>query len=110
MSIIIKAPHMEVTDALREHIEAKASKLPKYYRSIQSIEVILAMEADKAVVEIVVGASHKHTFVATQRDDDMYACIDQCTHKITEQLRRHKDKVRNHHGPSRAEITEMDSQ
>ena len=54
-------------------------------------------------MEIVVTATRKNTFVATHRDDDMYAALDQCLHKITEQLRRHKDRVRDRHGPPHEE-------
>jgi len=89
---------MEVTDSLRQHVETKANKLPKFYDNLHSIEVILDMEADKAMTEIVVHASRKSTFVASARDEDMYTSVDQCMHKITEQLRRHKDRVRDHHG------------
>ncbi len=99
MNIVVNGRHMDVTTAMREHVESKASKLAKYYSSIQSIEVTLDMEADNSTVETVVSARKKHTFVATHRDPDMYACVDQCMHKIAEQLRRHKDKVRDHHVP-----------
>ena len=56
--------------------------------------------------EIVVQAKRKQTFVATHHDDDMYACVDQCLHKITEQLRRHKDRVRDRQGPPHGEAVE----
>ena len=69
-----------------------------------SVEVILDIEADQAVVEIVVQARRKHTFVASHRDEDMYASIDQCVDKVTHQLRRYKDKSRDRHGPSHSEI------
>ena len=96
MNIAVNARHMNVTNAMREHIESKLDKLPRIYDGIQTIEAILDMEADKAVAEIVVTASRKHTFVATHRDEDMYTSIDQCLDKITQQIRRHKDRIRNH--------------
>ena len=99
MNVVVKARHMDVTEAMRGYVETKASKLPRFYANIQSVEVILDVEADKPVVEIVVTARRKDTFVATHRDDDMYACVDQCLHKISEQLRRHKDRVRDRRGP-----------
>ncbi len=103
MNIVVKARHMSVTDSIRQHIESKVSKLPKFYDNIHSIEVILDMEANKPTVEMIVTAGRKNTFVASHRDDDMYACIDQCLHKLSEQLRRHKDKVRHHQGPPHAQ-------
>jgi len=97
---------MTVTDAIRTHMEAKVAKLPKFYDNVQNIEVVLDMEAEQSTVEIIVTARHRNTFVATHRDADMYACMDQCLHKITEQLRRHKDKVRDRQGPSHGEPLE----
>ena len=47
-------------------------------------------------VEIVVHASPRQTFVAKNHDDDMYACIDHCIDKIAQQLRKYKDKLRDH--------------
>lgn len=106
MNIIVKARHMDVTDAMREYVESKVAKLPRYYDSIQTVETILEMEADHAVVEMVVTARRKATFVATHREEDLYASVDQCLQKISEQLRRHKDKVRDRQGPPRSESPE----
>ena len=106
MNIVIEARHMEVTDSLRQYVESKAEKLPKYYDHIHSIEITLDMEADQPMTEIVVHGGRKSTFVASVRNEDMYACVDQCMHKIAEQLRRHKDRIRAHHAPSRSSLTE----
>ncbi|MBT3198748.1 MAG: ribosome-associated translation inhibitor RaiA [Phycisphaerales bacterium] len=101
MNIVIEARHMEVTDSIRDYIETKAEKLPKYYDNIHSIEVTLDMEADQPMSEIIVHGGKKTTFVASTRNEDMYACVDQSLHKIAEQLRRHKDRVRGHHAPTK---------
>jgi len=90
---------MDVSDDVREYIEAKARKLIRYLRTIENTEVTLDHEGDQAKVEIVVTAKKKTTFVATAEDADMHTAIDQCLHKIGEQLRRHKDKIRDHQGP-----------
>ncbi len=103
MNIVVKAPHMSVTDAIRQHVEGKVAKLPRYYDNVQSIDVTLDKEGEQSSVEILVTARRRQTFVATHRDNDMYAALDQCIHKITEQLRRHKDKVRDRQGPSHEE-------
>jgi len=90
---------MDVTDAIRDYVESKASRLPRFYDQIKTIEITLGMEADKPTAEAVVTASRKSTFVARERNGNMYACIDLCVDKIAEQLRRHKDKVRDHQAP-----------
>ena len=103
MNITVKARHMNATDSIREYVESKTSKLERFYANIRSLDVILGIEADQAVVEIVATAAKKHTFVATCRAQDMYACIDQCMDKIKEQVRRHKDRVRDRQGPPHSE-------
>ena len=99
MSVVVEARHMSLPDDLREYVEGKAEKLSRFLADIQTTEVILDVEGEKPVVEIVVTAKRKATFVATSRDHDMHIAIDQCLHKISEQLRRHKDKIRNRQGP-----------
>jgi putative sigma-54 modulation protein len=106
VKILVQARHMDTTEALRQHVESKISKLPHILDTLLSVEVILDTEADKSVVEIVATAHRKNTFVATHRDPDMYACIDACLHKITEQIRRHKDKVRDRQKPPHGQAME----
>jgi putative sigma-54 modulation protein len=106
VNIIINARHMHATDAIREYAESKVEKFPKFYDNLQSAEVIFDIEAGQPTVEMVVTASRKSTFVAHHRDEDMYACVDQCVDKITQQLRRHKDKLSDHQATSTRELSE----
>ena len=96
MKIGVEARHMDVTDAMRQYVESKVARLPRFYDGILSIDTKLDVEADQAVVEIHIKARHKHTFVARHRDENLYACVDQCVDKITQQIRRHKDRLRGH--------------
>ncbi len=98
VNVSVDARHMDVTAAMREYVETKLAKLPRFFDRIHAIEAILDLEADKAVVEIVVTADKKNTFVATDRQEDLYAAVDGSVDKITQQLRRHKDRVRHRQG------------
>jgi putative sigma-54 modulation protein len=90
---------MEITDAIRGYAQEKASKLQRYFSRIIAAEVIIGMDGGSPTVEVVVNAPHNSTFIGTHRGDDMYGCIDNAIHKVEEQIRRHKDKVRDHKGP-----------
>ncbi len=103
MNIVVKTRHMEATDAIKSYVETKVAKLPKYYDNISMIEVVLDHEADLPKVEIIAHAKRKQTFVASHRQDDMYACVDRSFDKISEQLRRHKEKVRDRQGAPHSE-------
>ena len=105
MNVTVEARHMDITKALREHAEEKVAKLPRFYDGVQSVEVILDYEAGQPKVEIIVQATRKATFVAHERTEDMYVAIDDCIDKLTVQLRRHKDKIKDHHGLRHEEAT-----
>lgn len=109
MNITVKSRHMDSTDAIKEHVRAKAAKLERLLSEIMSVEVVLAMEADHSWVEVVATAKGRNTFVAKHTEDDMYACVDHCLQKIEQQLRRHKDKVRDRQGPPHSETMSIES-
>ena len=88
--------HLEITPALRQHAEERASRLPKYYDLITAIEIILdGSQAKQKRAEIVVTAEHKNTFVAQHEGLDLYGCIDQAFHKVQQQISAHKERFRN---------------
>lgn len=103
MDISVVARHMEVTAAMREAATDKVAKLPRLYDGVQSAAVTFDKDAGENVVEIVAMGKRKAKFVAHHRGDDMYACLDQCLHKLEMQLRRHKDKIRDRQGPGHDE-------
>ena len=90
---------MDVTEAIRDHAREKVEKLPKFYSGLHSVAVTLDKDAGAYLAEIVATGARKAVFVACHSGDDLSVCLDQCVHKLTEQLRRHKDRVRDRHGP-----------
>ncbi len=109
MKVSVAARHMDVTEGLRAHAEEKAAKLARFYDGLQSASVTLDREAGQYLVEIVATGRRKSVFVAHHRDADLQACLDQCVHKLAEQLRRHKDRVRDRHGPSHEQTMAVES-
>ena len=98
MKLNITGRHFEVTDAIREHTDEKASRLPRYYSSIQSVDVIFATCDHGIQVEIIIHAGHGKVFVATEKGGakkDLYTCIDTVFHKVERQLTKAKGKERN---------------
>lgn len=96
MLFTISGKHIEITEALRKHAEEKTSKLPKYYNSINQIEVIVdGGEGSNISVEIIARAERSKVFVGTETGPDAYICIDVAVHKLERQLRRTKSKERD---------------
>lgn len=105
MLITITGKHIEITEAIRSHVEEKVEKLPRYYDSVGQIEVILdGNEGSGQSVEIIVHAEHNDMLIAKETGTDTYTCIDAVVHKMERQLKKAKEKQRTHKAPSVAEI------
>ena len=105
MQIRLTGRHVEVTEDVRKYIEDKANKLPRFYDRIHAIEVVLDRESEQFTAEIIVRADRKHTFVASETGPDTFALIDTLVEKLERQLKKHKEKNRNHKHDSRGEPT-----
>ena len=96
MLFTISGKHIEISDAIRRHAEEKTSKLPKYYNSVNQIEVIIdGNEGGRVSAEIIARGEHSKVFVVTETGKDVYACIDVAVHKLERQLRRKKTRERD---------------
>ena len=91
MLFTIAGKHIEITEGMKEHAEKKTSKLPRYYDSINLVEVIIdGNQGGNIGVEIIARAEHNKVFVVKERGEDAYSCIDIAVHKLERQLRRRK--------------------
>jgi putative sigma-54 modulation protein len=98
VQINISTRHGHISDATREKITAKLEKLSRLFERLTAIEVTLDVEhEDDPHVELKVSAEHKHDFVATDRGGTLMASLDNCMHKLEQQLRKYKEKVLDRH-------------
>ena len=96
MLFTISGKHIDITEAIKRHAEEKTSRLPRYYSSINQVEVIIdGSEGGKTSVEIIARGEHSMVFVGTESGEDAYRCIDLAVHKLEKQLRRKKARERN---------------
>ena len=98
MQVLVTGRHIEVTEEVRDYVRAKASKLSKFYDRIHEIEVVLDQESTEISAEIIVRADHKHTFVASGTGPEIAPLIDVIAEKLERQLKKLKEKRRNHKG------------
>jgi putative sigma-54 modulation protein len=92
----ITGKHIEITEALKEYAERKTAKLPRYYNSINQVEVVIdGRPGGNTGVEIIARAEHSKVFVVTETGQDAYRSVDIAVKKLERQLRRKKTKERN---------------
>jgi len=101
----ITGKHVRITDAIKKHAEQKTAKLPRYYNSINQVEVVIdGSQKGSIEVEVIARAEHSKVFVVTQAGEDAYRCLDLAVRKLERQLRRKKTKERNRKHAGGAEL------
>lgn len=96
MQINITGHHIDITNALRDFVQEKFSRLERHFDNMTSVHVILNVEKDRKNAEATIHVSQGNIF-ADARDEDMYAAIDALVDKLDRQLKKHKEKLTNHH-------------
>jgi putative sigma-54 modulation protein len=90
--------NLPVTDAIRQHAEAKAAKLPRFFDGIQQITFRISREDHQHHgsfgVELVVDVVKHEDFVSHATAEDLYGAIDAVIQKASRQLTDFKEKLR----------------
>ncbi|WP_125583283.1 ribosome hibernation-promoting factor, HPF/YfiA family [Levilactobacillus cerevisiae] len=91
----IRGENIEVTDAIRDYVEKRISKLEKYFdNNVEAIAHInLKVYQNKtAKVEVTIPLPYL-TLRAEETSPDLYASVDLVTDKLERQIRKYKTKV-----------------
>ena len=95
MQVNITFRHLEPTEALKEHVKAKVDHIQRFVDRPGEAHVVLHVENLSHHAEITMKAG-AFSVRGRGKSDDMYASIDAAADKIERQLKKHKERVRNH--------------
>ena len=104
MQIELACHHIDATPALRRHVEEKAAHLRRIFDGISTFHVSLHVEKSEVVAEFVANVSHGPPVVAKAAGKTAHAAVDVASDKVEVQLRRHKEKIRDHRGRDHAQL------
>lgn len=97
MNTSLVGRQLELTDAMKAHIQSAIETLKKYNLDIISVRVVVSPDEKKGtVVEFSINIAHKNTIVIKQDDKDMYAAVDLAVERAKKVLRRYHDKITDH--------------
>ncbi len=112
MNVSIVGKQLELTDALKNHVQGAADSLKKYNLDIISVRCVLSADEKNGKkgfsVEFAINLAHMNTVVIKQKDKDVYAAIDLAIERAKKVLRRHHDKVtsfKKKEAPKNVDIT-----
>ncbi len=96
MRINLTGHHVDVTDSMKNYVESKFERIERHFDNVTGIHVILSVEKDRQKAEATVNVTKGKLFAEAQHED-MYAAIDSLLDKLDRQVKKHKEKLTDHH-------------
>jgi putative sigma-54 modulation protein len=96
MHLTVTGHHVDVSTALREYVDTKLARLERHFDNMTDVHCVLTVEkmAHKAEATIQLSGGTIH---ADAVEENMYAAIDGLVDKLDRQVKRHKEKITDHH-------------
>ena len=95
MQINLTGHHVEITDALRQYVTNKIERLERHFDYVTNVHVVLSIEKLQQKAEATMHISGADVF-ADSVHEDMYAAIDGLVDKLDRQVKKHKEKLKDH--------------
>jgi putative sigma-54 modulation protein len=97
VNVNITFRNTDATDALKAYATDKISNcVSKFVHHDTAAHVVLKVEGNRQIAEVSL-RSDGADFASREESNDLYASIDALADSISQQLRRHKDKLTKHH-------------
>jgi putative sigma-54 modulation protein len=101
MNLTINSRDLEVTPAMRKHVEDGMQKIRKHFDHVIDATVFFMIDnaTEKALrhtAELTIHLKGKELFAEAQ-NKDLYHAIDDVVSKLERQVVKHKEKIQNHH-------------
>jgi putative sigma-54 modulation protein len=97
LQINVSARHGHLSPASQSKISAKVSRLLRYFNRVTALNVTVDLGHEGLpAVEIVASGEHMQELVSHEVSAHLWRSVDGAVQKLEQQLRKHKEKVRDH--------------
>jgi len=100
MNISLVGRHVELTDAIKQHLNSSIDSLNKFNVNIISVTAVASANEKKGKygvsVELTINLAGKNSVIIKQNEEDLYAAVDIATDRAKKALSRIHDKEKDH--------------
>lgn len=104
MQLNITGQKIDLTEAMQEYVKTKIVRLERYFDNVTNVHVILSVEKKNQKAEASVHVAGGNNLFAESTDESMYAAIDSLVDKLDRQIKKHKEKLTDHHRSEAAAV------
>jgi putative sigma-54 modulation protein len=96
MQLSVTGHHVDVTTSMKVYVEKKFDRVVRHFDHVIDVHCILTVEKlqHKAEATVLVNGA---TIYADAIHGNMYAAIDSLADKLDRMVKKHKEKVSDHH-------------
>lgn len=95
MQVSVTFRHIDSSDALKSYAEEKTERIAKYLIEPSEVHWVLSVEKIRHIADVTIVTSGV-TIKAQGDTPDMYSAIDIALDKLEQQVRKHKEKLKDH--------------
>lgn len=95
MHVSVMFRHMDSSDALRNYATEKIERVKKYLGEPIEAHWVLSVEKFRHVADVTITANGV-TIKGEEQTEDLYSAIDKVMDKVEKQVRKYKEKIKNH--------------
>jgi putative sigma-54 modulation protein len=96
MHLNVTGHHVDVTSSLKGYVEKKLDRIVRHSDHVIDVHCILTVEKLRHKAEATVLLNGAKVY-ADAVDQDMYAAIDALADKLDRSVKKHKEKLSDHH-------------
>ena len=107
MQVNVIARHGDLASATQDKITQKLQKLSRFHDRISTIKTLIDLaKSDTPTVELIVSVDGAPDFVSHTKAENgnLIGGIESAMHKLEDQLKKHKEKQRDHRAPPLREL------
>ena len=96
MQLTVTGHHIDITPPLRSYVEKKLERIVRHFDHVMDVHCVLTVEKliHKAEATLHVSGNSIH---ADATEEDMYAAIDLLADRLDRRIKKHKEKISDHH-------------
>ncbi len=95
MQLSVTFRHMEPSEALKNYVQERTNRLTRYIDKPLEAQVALTVNKFRQIVDVVINANGIR-IAGQEAHEDMYAAIDLVMDKIERQVKKYREKIRQH--------------
>jgi putative sigma-54 modulation protein len=99
MKVTVIAKNMDLTNALKEIVQKKISKLEKYFEGSVEARATLSVQKNRHIIEVTIPFNGV-ILRGEESTSDMYKSLDLVEDKLERQIRKQKTRLSRKHGGS----------